>query len=527
MRAIASFILAIALFVIVAIRLAPPIPISAHADSSTFSAHRAYKYLNELLGNEVPHPSGSPANATIRKRLIEQFRDIGYEPEVQSGAAYENFMGQLKVHNVIATLPGSAEGGTVLLSAHYDSVSAGPGASDDGVAVAALLEVARIAKDLQQLRNTVVFLISDGEEMGLCGAKAFLREHPLAEQIDVVINFEARGTSGSSLMFETSGSNEWLIDVLGRAVKRPVTGSVFTSIYERLPNGTDLSAFEKADIPGLNFAFIGDPQNYHTSRDDLAHVTLGSMQHHGDNALALMKAFGDHQTLGLAKTSGQGRDAVFFDVLSTFIVQWPANYSMWIAIILLFGTLAITCKVAMQRKDSSLRFATIPAIGCILLPPAFCYGGAILMKQMGWAKANLVADTTGYSLMYWSLSFIGLWVATRVAKSQTSRWSLWSAAWLSYGVLAVVTSHLVVGASYLFILPLGVALVSAGVDMKSGRQLGAFATILPILAAGIVWFPLHQMIPTAMGIRMGWLFGSSHALFLLTTLPTTARPKPA
>jgi len=55
--------------------------------------------------------------------------------------------------------------------------------------------------------HDVIVLFTDGEESDLLGAAAFVREHPWAKDAAMVLNFEARGTSGRSLMFETGPSN--------------------------------------------------------------------------------------------------------------------------------------------------------------------------------------------------------------------------------------------------------------------------------------------------------------------------------
>ena len=57
----------------------------------------------------------------------------------------------------------------------------------------------------------LVFLVDEGEEAGLLGASGFVADHPLAPAIGAVVNLEARGTSGPSVMFETSGDNGWLV----------------------------------------------------------------------------------------------------------------------------------------------------------------------------------------------------------------------------------------------------------------------------------------------------------------------------
>ncbi len=117
---------------------------------------------------------------------------------------------------------------------------AGPGASDDGAAIAAMLETVRaLRSDDQlrggdQLRNDLVLLITDGEEDGLLGAAAFARQHPLARQRGVVLNWEARGVSGPSLMFETSRHNAALVELFATAAPYPNGDSSMVEFY-RLP----------------------------------------------------------------------------------------------------------------------------------------------------------------------------------------------------------------------------------------------------------------------------------------------------
>ena len=54
-----------------------------------------------------------------------------------------------------------------MLAGHFDSVPPGPGASDDGAAVAAILEIARMLRDQPPSRNDVILLFTDGEELGM------------------------------------------------------------------------------------------------------------------------------------------------------------------------------------------------------------------------------------------------------------------------------------------------------------------------------------------------------------------------
>ena len=520
MRFAITFVLVAALYGIVSLAMQPPEPLGTDAPPHVFSAERARAHLVELLGDATPRATGTPGNFAARERLVARLAEFGYEVEVQDAPAFKDRRGQLKVHNVLVTLPGEDPSGVVLLNAHYDSVRSGPGASDDGVGVAVLLEVARMLKAGPPLKNTVVFLFDDGEEVGLCGARAFCRDHPLAAEIDVVLNFEARGTSGPTFMFETSADNGWLMEVFAHAVSQPATASMLTTIYETMPNDTNLTVYKDNGIAGLNFAFIGDPQNYHAPDDDLAHVTMGSMQHHGDYALALVRAFG---SLDLKAAPGEGSD-VFFDVLSSFLIRWPEGVSLWLAIGLMAVVLLIARIVVRRGAAASLGLALCSWLASLVLPVALCFGGVYALQWAGFLEREFVGNTAAYSTFYWGLSLGGFWLATRIGRSRTKAWSLWVVSWSVYGLLAIVTAVMAPGTCYIFIFPLMVASVTALPALVGRRQPGLPAMLLPVLAAGVVWFPLQQMLPVALGVWLGWVLGATHALFLTTALGVTSRP---
>ena len=189
-----------------------------------FDATRAKARLAFVLGDQKPHPADSQADDMVRARLVTALRQIGLHPVVRdqiacNGSRKAPFVACARVRNVIAIL-GPPNGKALLLSAHYDSVPVGPGASDDGVGVATLLEVGSLLKD-RPLKRPVMLLFNEGEELGLIGARAFLAD-PLSRSVDSVLNFEARGITGPATMFETSRPSGAAIEVLARTARRPV-----------------------------------------------------------------------------------------------------------------------------------------------------------------------------------------------------------------------------------------------------------------------------------------------------------------
>ena len=164
----------------------PPSPKPETAPANEFSAVRALVQAEYLLDDGAPHPIGTEANAKVRNRIVSELNSLGYPVEIQATFVCSTIWSVCgQVHNVLTRLPGSSERPAVLLTAHYDSVPAGPGAADDIASVAVILEIARILSAEAPQGNPIIFLLSDGEEPGLLGAEAFLAKHPWAAEVGI------------------------------------------------------------------------------------------------------------------------------------------------------------------------------------------------------------------------------------------------------------------------------------------------------------------------------------------------------
>ncbi|HYH45992.1 MAG TPA: M20/M25/M40 family metallo-hydrolase, partial [Thermoanaerobaculia bacterium] len=508
--------------VLAALRLAPPAPRPAGAPPAEFSAGRAGQVLRELAGDGSPHPTGSPANAQVRERVLAAFARLGYAARVEEGFGCARPGVCAAVQNVVAELPGREPSSAVLLAAHYDSVGAGAGISDDLAGVAAVLEVARALKAGPPLRHSVLFLVDDGEEAGLIGARAFAAGSRDMSRVRAVVNLEARGTSGPSLMFETGRRNRWLMPVLAQ-LPRPVTSSLFPALYEILPNDTDFSVFKERGLSGLNFAYLGDPARYHTAFDDLAHASPASLQHHGDNALAAVRGLA---AADLARASAAPGRAVFFDILGFGLVWWPARFSLWIALaaLLLLAVTAVRLLRSGQARGSGLAAGFAAWLGILLATAALGFGLNALFRMLGglappWPARGVPAQATFWTLALIFVVFGALWVRRRAVNA------LWLGVWLGWAVLALVVALELPAASYLFSVP---ALVAAAAGLALGRNgaVRAAAALLPALVAGLLWFPLLFLLYDGLGTPALWLIGTLVALALTPAVPLVAGAGP-
>lgn len=488
--ALALLALALALAVLLS---DPPPPKPKDVALDEFSAGRAGDILRTLVGDGSPHPVGSPANDRVRERILAHLRWLGYQPEVQEAASC-SLSGCARVWNVLARLEGRERGKAVLLMAHYDSVPSGPGVSDDLTGVAALLEIARVLKAGPPPRNPVLFLFDDGEEAGLLGAEAFASQHRAAGQVGVVVNLEARGTGGPSLMFETGGADAVPVGVFAAHADKPFASSVFPTIYEILPNDTDLSVFKRRGYPGLNFAFIRNPTQYHTPADTLENASPASLQHHGDNALAAVRGLAE---VDLSRPL-RGK-AVFFDLFHAVVVRWPAGLTPVLALLALALT-AGTAVLALRRGIAAGRgviLGLLTALAAVLF--TVMAGFALQALLSGAFPSPWVARPTPATVAFWLLALAVTFATGGLFGRKLRASALWIGVWSLWSLLGLVLSFTLPGISYLFVVPALVAGV-CGILFARRPPGWALASVVPAVVAGVLWFPIILMLYSGLGI---------------------------
>jgi hypothetical protein len=488
----------------------PPAPLGANASPDVFSAYRAEQILQDLVGNGIPHPVGSPAGARLREAILQRLTALGYAPELQSGFACRDGVCGSPV-NIVATLGGSTENeDAVMLAAHYDSVPAGPGASDDGAGVATVLEIARILAARPRPPHPVVLLLTDGEEAGLLGALLFVQQHPLAKQVKAAVNLEARGTSGPSLMFETGTANTWLMRLYGSAIARPFTNSLYYVVYKQLPNDTDFTVFKTAAYQGFNFAFIGDVGRYHTPLDSAASVSASSIQHQGDNALAAVSALANSPALRPPMA-----ESVFFDGFARTLISWPAAFTLPAALLSLALVLA-EAVILLRRGAVAARevlWGGAGTLGMLGLAVALCAGLLALLISAGKVPPLASASWTAHPVpMHIAAAAITLFAAGGASTWLARRagfWGFWVAGSLLGAVLSVASALVIPGASFVLLLwaiAAGLGALPSTLRLMKSRarsRTADCAALVPTLVIFGAAFPLLGFLYTALG-SLAW-----------------------
>ncbi len=492
---LAAALVLFALALLLAVQGGPPPAKPASAAATEFSAERAQAVLRDLVGDGAPHPVGSPAAARVRERVVAQLRSLGLTPEIQEALGCSGSGNCARVSNVLARLPGREPGRSVLLLAHYDSVPAGPGVSDDLAGVAAILEAARALKAGPPLRHGVLLLLDEGEEMGLLGAQAFLEHSPAMAEVGAIVNLEARGTAGPSLLFETSGPDAWMIGDFAARAGHPFTNSVFPTVYNYLPNDTDLTVFKRRGMPGLNFAYIQRPLQYHSPLDNLADLSAASLQHHGENALAAVRGLAE----GDLASPPPGK-AVFFDLFHALVVRWPLGLSPLLGLLALALVLATAFR--MRRRGLPVwGSGFVLGLSAGLAALLFLLLLAILFQVLiaGAFPAPWVASPGPAIATFWLLALgAGLGLAGLMGR-RVGLPGLWTGVWISWSVFGLLAGIFLPGISYLILVPALVAGV-CGLILGGSPAGRTAAAVLPAFVAALLWFEILGLLYLGLGL---------------------------
>ncbi len=191
--------------------------------------------------------------------------------------------------NVIGYLPGNdpaVRDEIVVIGAHYDHLGFGevgsrtgaeilhPGADDNASGVAAVIELAEHFAETRSNRRTLVFQLYSGEEVGLIGAAAWVRDNPeKIARTSAMVNMDMIGRlrNGTVTVFGTSSSNDWPSVIEG--VEEP---GLKLNPVATISASSDHAPFARAKVPVV-FFHTGLTDEYHTERDTFETLNFDGM----------------------------------------------------------------------------------------------------------------------------------------------------------------------------------------------------------------------------------------------------------
>jgi len=507
-----AILLTIILFALQHLSSLPPSPKGLDAPEDQFSAVRAHKILQSLLKENLPHPVSSSLNRTIKERLIIEFDrlDIEYQ-EQKTWACANRFSSCAEVENLIGIIPGKTDAPYLALMAHYDSVPMAPGAGDDGAGVVAILEAARALKLDAPFKHPIMLILTDAEESGLIGAEAFFNQHPLAKEVGIVLNIEGSGSSGSSMVLRTSKKNELLIKSYSRHNKSPYGFSFVKEIFKRMPNDTDFSVVNRADIPGIDFAFAGERNHYHTPNDTVENIDLRTIQHHGENILPASKK------LLSADWGDMGDEYIYGGEIFGFWTQWKSSNSLFICIFsaLLLIAALIKSKTNIKKTTLGIIFSPLTLLSTVLSGVAAFYllsffsGNVVSWPGIDWPyRLLLIGSTT-----------IGALIGTAISKRFINQQEMIFGSWFFWLLLTLAVTIFLPDAANTFILPLtfaSVLILLSTLIKEESRLIFLLLTLVMTvpLTLGLI-FSLEQ----SQGYKLVWAVLPFAGLYALIISP--------
>jgi len=488
------------------ILMQPPRPLPRTASGDQFAAHRALDHLKHIAAK--PHPVGTTAHAGVRNYIVKEMTSLGYEVTVQDHEASNQIFGWIrgaKVHNIIARRPSSygdqpktanpnhtnskhsavkKRDGAIAIVAHYDSVPQSFGACDDGAAVAAMIETARVLTNLEpkkrsERQHDIVFLFTDAEEVALVGATAML-DHPVLEDIGVILNFEARGCDGPVAMYQSAAKNDLLIRQFAKATPRPIASSLIRVLSKILPNCTDVDVFNTRGIPYLNFAFADGLHRYHTPKDAVNSLDLRSLQHQGSYMLSLIRSFQSADIDLIQSANQHSLPRIYADIAGRFLIHYNAFVARCIMVaLLLIGVILLKTK-ATKLGPITISFAV--ALASIVLCGALIY--AINLGLSGLPLSLIAAKHKGLAVAY--MIIIGLILSSifRRLRARHPITDIYAGILLLWVLLALTTTILAPEASYLFSWSsIAGLLIFAGIEKRATENKKIVKSRKPIRAA--------------------------------------------
>ncbi|KAJ3066482.1 hypothetical protein HDU98_010190 [Podochytrium sp. JEL0797] len=387
--------------------------------TNDFPGLDAYSQLQNIA--QIPHPMYSAENIRIYNFLVATVNAYRSNSSVPMSVIELGGGSQFSANNAIQQLmvffPGTTSS-TVLVSAHFDSVPASPGASDDGAAITVMLQIARIMSMASVTpRNSLLLFFNNGEEMGLQGSSFLLQSAKYASYISntkVFVNLEGGGAGGKPILFRTTTA------ALAQAwanLPYPHMNSFGGDILGALGSFTDYQNYYAAGIPGFDVAYYENRRFYHTSQDTLDNISPTDVQYMGNNVLALTRTL--LNATWIDDLEIEAAKVAFFDYFGGY---WPVvisfEFRMTLLAVLAVGLVAsVAFGVVFYKRHSfpSNDLEAIPRGNQVQSTP-----------KLDRFKKSIATHVTSSVLVYffslcWSLAFCALVCGVSFATPNSSK----------------------------------------------------------------------------------------------------------
>lgn len=439
----------------------------------------------------------------VKNYLIEELKNLGVDSSIYSydDVYVERSKTKEDLENIYAEIKGKSDS-YIMLVTHYDTSRAkryaerdgSTGAADAGYGLSTILETIKTIKENNiELNNGIKILITDGEEYGLLGAKEAVKEKEIFENVNYLINLEARGTKGPAVMFETSTNNSKVIDLYDSSYK-PFSYSITPEIYRLLPNGTDFTEFLAKDITGINISVLDGMENYHTPNDSVNSVNKSSLQHYGDQVYPIVKEFVSNEKYADPVALEGSEDSIFF-ILGNIFIKYSKIINYMLLGVIVVSMIFLNKKLKNKSKVKTLKFTFINLLYIVSIM-AISYGVSKVSAYLNGRDFSLtylplIKYEKGIFIMCLILATIGyVYMIKKITNNFKEKNEYIVGSILLLFILGIVFTIVLPGGSYLFVFPALLMSMSMVISKLLERyNTSAYIMLIPISLILILYVP--------------------------------------
>ncbi|WAR23339.1 ERMP1-like protein [Mya arenaria] len=417
------FVFYLAIFIFVRFRsFSFPLPKSQdkHSPKDVFYETNARIHLKEF-SLHGPRVVGSDANEVYAYQyILKQLRtiqteknplkDILIDEQNATGSFDIEFLSDFvsvyrNIKNVAAMV--KSETGSkhsLLMSCHFDSSIDSPGAGDNAISCAVMIEVLRVFSQMKEkIDHNIIFLFNGAEENLLQASHGFITKHPWAKSIRAFVNIDSAGAGGWEVVFQTGPSHPWLVRAYAESAPYPSGSIMGQEMFQSgiIPSDTDFRIYRDfGEIPGLDIAYITNGYVYHTQNDKTRYIQPGCVQRGGETLLALLKKLSSSSHL-IDPGEDKHGTMIFFDFVGYVMIFYPQSVAVMInsALVatIVFRILRKTLNmVPSDQQDPKYLKNLLTAVVCLVLTwvamvmtcVAMALGITLLGGNMSWFTHN-------------------------------------------------------------------------------------------------------------------------------------------
>ncbi len=352
--------------------------IQVEAVDLVFNGEEAFEYVKALATGFPNRHSGSVNNRLAAVWLMEEFREMGLEV-YRDDFPTVLYSRPTPMTNVVGVKRGETEEAIVVVS-HYDQATTTIQGADNGASgVGITLSLAELFSR-EDTYYTLIFLISDGEEYGMLGAKRFIDTYPNPEEVVTAISLDNIGGNkayGLELIPVGQGkgyADLWLVGLFQQAAEETGLWQTYfpdwmTQIMERaiLISFTDQGPFLTHGVPALGLGgFAEEWPHYHLPGDTIERISPDTLEQGGKLTEAVVRELNTRKEIPPAQ-----QDYLYFDQeeRSFFIPASPLAAANFVLILPLILAMAYQLNF-FYRAGKNLKIPFLHALVNVLPPLA-------------------------------------------------------------------------------------------------------------------------------------------------------------